>query len=136
MEQGDSKRPVVLVIDDEDHVRSMITHLLALEGFDALGARDGSEAIHIFADRSRDLSAVTLDLEMPTTNGHETLAMLSAYAPDLPIVISTALPKPDDLLGRVPGTRGVGYIQKPFTAKELAAELRRVIAETGAGPAA
>ena len=55
--------------------------------------------------------------------------MLSAYAANLPIIVATAYPMPDDLIGRQPGGRGVGYLQKPFTASELTAELRRVIDE-------
>jgi len=55
--------------------------------------------------------------------------MISEYAPTLPIVISTALPKPSNLVGRTPGSPGVGYIQKPFSGKDLARELRRVIDE-------
>jgi len=130
MEPTPAKKSTILVIDDDLKVRHMISGLLAREGFETITAADGSEAIHIFAERSGEISAVTLDLEMPTTNGKEALAMLSAYAPTLPIVIASGLPLPDDLLGRVPGTRGVGYIQKPFTGQALAAELRRVIAES------
>jgi two-component system, cell cycle sensor histidine kinase and response regulator CckA len=120
----------VLVIDDDDAVRRGVVRLLTSAGFDTLEARDGSEAIHIFAEHSQKITAVTLDLEMPTTNGRATLAMLSEYAPRLPIIIATAYPLPDDLVGRVPGQRGVGYLQKPFTVKELTAELRRVIDDT------
>jgi two-component system cell cycle sensor histidine kinase/response regulator CckA len=119
----------ILVIDDDDAVRRGLVRLLQTAGFDTLEARDGSEAIHIFAERSDSITAVTLDLEMPTTNGRDTLAMLSEYAPELPIIVATAYPKPDDLLGRQPGERGVGYLQKPFTMIELTAELRRVIDE-------
>jgi CheY-like chemotaxis protein len=122
-------RETILVIDDDDAVRRGLLRLLQNAGFETLEARDGSEAIHIFAERSDSITAMTLDLEMPTTNGRDTLAMLSAYAPDLPIVIATAYPKPDDLIGRQLGERGVGYLQKPFTAIELTAELRRVIDE-------
>ena len=122
-------RETILVIDDDDAVRRGLLRLLQNAGFETLEARDGSEAIHIFAERSGSITAVTLDLEMPTTNGRETLAMLSAYAPDLPIIIATAYPKPDDLIGRQLGERGVGYLQKPFTVSELTAELRRVIDE-------
>ena len=122
-------RETILVIDDDDAVRRGLLRLLTSAGFETLEARDGSEAIHIFAERSESITAVTLDLEMPTTNGRDTLAMLSAYAPNLPIVIATAYPKPDDLIGRQLGERGIGYLQKPFTLIELTAELRRVIDE-------
>lgn len=122
----------ILVIDDDAAVRAALVRMLTSAGYRTIEARDGSEAIHLFAGRSREITAVTLDLVMPTTDGRETLAMLSAYAPNLPIVIATAY-ELNDLLGRVPGTRGVGYLQKPFTTAQLTAELRRVIAECADG---
>jgi CheY-like chemotaxis protein len=120
-------KETILVIDDDDAVRRGIVRLLKNAGFEILEARDGSEAIHMFAEHSKTITAVTVDLEMPTTNGRATLAMLSEYAPDLPIIVATAYPLPDDLIGRQPGDAGVGYLQKPFSAAELNAELRRVI---------
>ena len=120
----------VLVIEDMDAVRSVLAKMLRSIGFETLEARDGSEAVHIFAENSSTIVAATLDLMMPTTDGREMLAMLSQFAPNLPIVISTALPLPHDLIGRQPGTRGIGYLQKPYTGAELERELRRVIEET------
>jgi two-component system, cell cycle sensor histidine kinase and response regulator CckA len=122
-------KETILVIDDDDAVRKGLVRLLQSAGFETLEARDGSEAIHTFAAHSKAITAVTLDLEMPTTNGRETLAMLSEYAAGLPVIIATAYPMPDDLVSRPPGERRVGYLQKPFTAVELTAELRRVIDE-------
>ncbi len=119
----------ILVVDDDDAVRRSMLRLLKNAGFETLEARDGSEAIHMFAEHSGVITAVTLDLAMPTTNGAETLAMLRAYAPQLPIIVASAYPEPHDLPGRKPGDRGVGYLQKPFTAIELTTEVERVIAE-------
>jgi CheY-like chemotaxis protein len=118
----------ILVVDDDEAVRSALVRVLKRAGYLTLEARDGSEAIHLFAERFGQISAVTLDLEMPKTNGRETLAMLSEFDPNLPIVIATAY-APDHLLGRQPGSRGMGFVQKPFTAEELTREIRRVIAE-------
>ena len=122
-------KETILVIEDDDAVRRGFVRLLERAGFETLEARDGSEAIHVFAEHSKVITAVTLDLEMPTTNGRDTLAMLSEYAPGLPIIVATAYSMPDDFIGRQPGERGVGYLQKPFSPKELTAELRRVIDE-------
>ena len=122
-------KETIRVIDDDDAGRRGIVRLLKNAGFEILEARDGSEAIHMFAEHSKSITAVTVDLEMPTTNGRATIAMLSQYAPSLPMVVATAYPLPDDLIGRQPGDAGVGYLQKPFSGAELAALLRRVIDE-------
>ena len=120
----------ILIIDDEAAVRRGFARRLQHAGYRTVEAKDGSEAIHLFAERSHEISAVTLDLAMPTTNGRETLAMLSSFAPDIPILIATAYPV-DDLIGRQPGSRGVAYLQKPFSAAEFLATLRRIIDEVG-----
>jgi CheY-like chemotaxis protein len=122
-------RNTVLIVDDELPIRSAVARLLSRAGYDSLQAANGSEAIHIFAEQSDKLVAVLLDLNMPTTNGRETLAMLHAYAPHLPIVICTAITPPDDL-EPAPGSLGVGFLQKPFTPEQLKAELERVIVES------
>ena len=122
-------RNTVLVVEDMDEVRRALTKMVSSLGYEVLEARDGSEAVHLYGQHAGRVVAVTLDLMMPTTDGRETLAMLSSFAPDVGIVISSALPEPENLLGRVPGQRGVAYLQKPYSAVELGVELRRVIGE-------
>lgn len=121
-------KETILVVDDDGAVRRALVKLLQKSGFETLEARDGSEAIHVFAERASEITAVTLDLAMPTTNGLEALTMLSAYAPSLPIVIATAYEEP--VVGeRKQRKRGLGFLQKPFKREELTSELRRVIDE-------
>jgi two-component system cell cycle sensor histidine kinase/response regulator CckA len=122
-------RNTVLVVEDMDEVRRALARMVTSIGYQVIEARDGSEAVHLYGEHADRVVAVTLDLMMPTTDGRETLAMLSAFAPDVGIVISSALPQPENLLGRVPGQRGVGYLQKPYASEELRDELQRVIGE-------
>lgn len=118
----------VLIVDDEASIRAALARFMHIAGFETIEAADGSEAIHLFADNSRRIVAVLLDLAMPTTNGRETLAMLRAYSPGLPIVIVTSY-APATELSPQPGEKGIGFVQKPFSSEELMAELNRVIAE-------
>lgn len=128
-----SIRNTVLVVEDMDEVRRALGRMVSSLGYDVIEARDGSEAVHLYAQHADRVVAVTLDLMMPTTDGRETLAMLSAFAPDVGVVISSALPQPENLLGRLPGDRGVAYLQKPYSSTELGIELRRVIGEMRPG---
>jgi CheY-like chemotaxis protein len=99
----------VLVIDDDARMRKTIARMVTTIGYEVLEAADGSEGIHLFGSNADRIVAITLDLTMPTTNGRETLAMLSELAPLLPIVISSGLdPHAERLRGRIPGTPGVG----------------------------
>jgi CheY-like chemotaxis protein len=132
--QDDAGPDTVLVVDDQPKTRATICKMLRILGYQTLEAGDGSEAIHLFSANSSKIAAITLDLQMPTTNGRETLSMLSEYAPLMPIVISSGLvPGQEHLQGRIPGTPGIVYLQKPYTLDQLSAALKRVIAEMKQG---
>jgi CheY-like chemotaxis protein len=123
-------RDTVLVVDDESIVRTTICKMLHEMGYKTLEAGDGEEALRLVAENSESLAATTLNLVMPTMNGRATLAALSNVAPFLPIVISSGLaPFAEPLQGRIPGTPGTTYLQKPFEQGQLKAALDRVIRE-------
>jgi DNA-binding NtrC family response regulator len=119
-------RETILVVDDEDTFRTLVVRQLNEAGFNTLEARDGSEAIHVFAERGGEISAVLLDLVMPNTSGGEAMHMLRYYAPALPVVVTSGY-SALDALSLKDSERGVGFLGKPFTASQLTAELRRVI---------
>ena len=116
----------ILVVDDEDAFRALVVRQLRGAGFGTIEARDGSEAIRIFSERYQQISAVLLDLVMPNTCGSEVLAMLRAYAPAVPVVITSGYSR-DAVQSLAGAERGVGFLGKPFTGVELAAELRRAL---------
>ena len=116
----------ILVVDDDEAFRAQVLRQLENAGFGTLQARDGSEAIHVFAERGTEIAAVLLDLVMPNTNGGETLAMLRSYAPSLPIVVTSGH-SAFEALARSEAAPDIGFVGKPFTAAQLVAELRRVI---------
>ncbi|MFI5231721.1 MAG: response regulator [Gemmatimonadales bacterium] len=117
----------ILVIDDEDAFRSLVVRQLNGAGFNTVEARDGPEAIQIFAERGKQISAVLLDFVMPNTSGSDVLTILRSYAPSLPVVVTSGY-SPSTVLPLTEAERRVGFLGKPFTSVELATELRRVIA--------
>jgi CheY-like chemotaxis protein len=62
-------RPLVLVIDDDDAIREGIVDLLEEEGFTAVGASNGMDALNFLADSKRVPSLILLDLMMPVLDG-------------------------------------------------------------------
>lgn len=79
----------VLVVDDTDHVRSVVADMLRLDGFDVVGtAADGDEAITLAAQT--DPHVVIMDLKMPGIDGLETTRRLRAARPGQQVVLYTA----------------------------------------------
>lgn len=79
----------VLIVDDTDHVRNMLSHMLTLDGFEVVGATGGaSEAIGSLGLIEPDI--VIMDLKMPIMDGIAATRLMREGHPTLPIVLYTA----------------------------------------------
>jgi two-component system OmpR family response regulator len=119
----------VLVVDDEEYIRDLVTSSLRLAGFAARAAPDGSQALAAVANNPPDL--VVLDVRMPGIDGFEVCRNLRASGNDVPVIFLTARDTPDDRInGFAKG--GDDYVTKPFSLEELVARVRAVLRRTGA----
>lgn len=82
-----SKLGTVLIVDDEDELRVVLTEILS-EHFEVVSTKSGAEALQALAKHAFD--AVLTDLNMPGMTGLELLAEIKAKHPDLPIILITA----------------------------------------------
>ncbi len=111
----------VLVVDDDEQIRSPLRRLLSLEGYSVSTAADGEEALRFAAERFPDL--VVLDRMMPGLDGIEVCRRLRAADPRLCIIMLTARDAvPDRVLGLETGADD--YVVKPFAFAELLARVR------------
>src|SRR5688500_11638174 len=85
----------VLVVDDEKMIRSMLQMSLQRMGYDVTTADDGAQALDLFHHQSFDL--VLLDILMPNVDGFTVCSELRRVS-DVPIVMLTALNRPDDIV--------------------------------------
>jgi PAS domain S-box-containing protein len=105
---------VVLLVEDEEPVRSMLQLILDRSGYAVLEAADGVEALAVADGRLDDLDLVVTDVAMPRLGGRELVAKLRQRRPDLPVLfISGYTPDPLDEDAQ---TR---FLQKPFTLDDL-----------------
>jgi DNA-binding response OmpR family regulator len=115
----------VLVVDDDDVIRQLISVNLQLEGFEVFTAVDGQDCLNKVRDVQPDV--VTLDVMMPRLDGWETASRLRADESlnGVRIVLLTARAQETDV--RRGGRIGVdAYLTKPFDPDELISTVRRL----------
>jgi PAS domain S-box-containing protein len=116
----------VLVVDDEEAVRTMASRMLRAIGFEAVAAPNGAAALALIGERGDTVNAVLLDLTMPRMDGCETFRELRHLRPDLPVILCSGF----DLLGsedRFPGLDFSGFLHKPYRIAELTEALRKAL---------
>jgi signal transduction histidine kinase/ActR/RegA family two-component response regulator len=107
----------ILIVDDEEVVRSVAVTVLERRGYRTVTANNGIEAISVFKDRADEIAVVLLDLMMPTMGGVEALKHLRQINNDAVFIATSGYPETDAL--KQFGSRIHGYIQKPYSAGKL-----------------
>jgi DNA-binding response OmpR family regulator len=123
---GNGRPRRVLVVDDEPVVREVVVSYLQREGYRAVEAADGSEALKIITATPPDL--VVLDVMLPEVDGFSVLSRVRKLG-DVPVILLTARTEESD---RVLGL-GLGaddYVVKPFSPRELVARVQSVLRRT------
>jgi len=111
----------VLVVDDEEAVRTVARSALERAGFSVLTACDGREGIEVFRAHADDIAAVVLDLTMPVVSGTEALRGLRALRAGVPVVLSSGYTE-EDATGRFGSYETTAFVQKPYRPSELVAK--------------
>jgi len=123
-------QPLVLIVDDDTHIRDVIRFALQKEGFVTAEAADGKQALTCIEKQPPAL--VVLDIMMPEMDGIE-LCRLIRVRSRLPIIF---LSSRDDEIDRVLGLElgGDDYMSKPFSPRELVARVRAVLRRAAPPP--
>lgn len=106
----------ILVVDDEQAIRELITEVLNISDFQVSTAADGLEALNLIRKNKFDL--ILLDVNLPKVDGFAVLEKVRESAPTQPIIMLSARTSKDDV------THGLrlgadDYIRKPFSVEEL-----------------
>jgi PAS domain S-box-containing protein len=120
----------VLIVDDEEMVRSVAIALLEKAGFTTIEAKDGAEALDFFAADSAHYAAVLLDVSMAGLDGFEVLTRLRALRADVPIILMSGRSE-SELAEMCVDIESVGIVQKPFRAETLVSKLRAMLPASG-----
>ena len=122
----------LLIVDDEDNLRTMLAAALQHHGFEVSTASNGSEALEQVASERPDL--VVLDVMMPDIDGFEVCRRMRAERDHTPVLFLTARDGTEDKVrGLTLG--GDDYLHKPFSLDELVARASAVLRRTSGGEA-
>ncbi len=111
---------LILVAEDEDGVRKLVTTLLKSAGHETLAASDGMEAVSMFRTWASGIDLVLTDLRMPLMSGQQVVEHIRVRRPDVPIVCMTGYSEE-----QVPD--GIALLTKPFSPKMLLDVVERTL---------
>ena len=104
----------ILVVDDDETVRTIVARMLRSEGFAVMTACDGLEALQQVNRSADPVSLIVSDLKMPRMTGRELAERLSGRTPPIPMLFVSGHPTAV-LAGALPGP----VLMKPFSVNDL-----------------
>ena len=106
----------ILIIDDERHLRNVLSIMLESAGYEAAQASSGEEGLEAVA--GGDFDAVLCDVKMPGLDGLEVLARLQEDKPDLPVIMITAFASVESAVEAMKAG-AANYVSKPFNEDQI-----------------
>jgi len=119
---GKESQARILVIDDDEDFRFILTRTLEKEGYLVQAVGSGAEAIEALKSQNFDLALV--DIKMPEMGGRETVKEIRKLDPQLPVLLVTGSP---DWPDRDLRAAAQGWIYKPFRLAQLRSMVRKVL---------
>jgi len=120
----------ILIVDDEERLRSLLRVYLAQEGYTVAEAANGREALGLARRQPFDL--IVLDIMMPEMDGYEFLRAYRRERDTAIILLTAKVGEPDSVLGLELGADD--YVTKPFSPRVLVARIRAVLRRAGKTP--
>lgn len=121
----------VLVLEDEENIRSFVVLNLKRAGFEVIEAGTGEQALELF-DQNPDLSVAVLDVMLPGIDGYEVCRTMRARGSRAGIIMLTArTQETDKVTGLMTGADD--YVTKPFSVVELVARVEALFRRVGGG---
>jgi two-component system cell cycle sensor histidine kinase/response regulator CckA len=117
---------MILLVDDEEGILEVGQDLLEAMGYQVIIARNGKEGIEVYKKNRDQIDIVVLDMVMPYMGGGEAYDRIKEINPDIKVLLSTGFSIDGEATEIL--KRGCdGFIQKPFTMKELSRKMREIL---------
>jgi PAS domain S-box-containing protein len=120
----------ILLVDDDETVRTVGKQMIEHLGFKVLTAADGLEGLERFKKQHEDIDCVILDLTMPHMDGEEAFREMRRVQPDVRVILSSGYNE-QEVTQRFVGKGLAGFIQKPYNMTGLKKVIKAVFPEEG-----
>jgi len=125
-------RGTVLVVDDQESFRHIMTMALEEHGFIVLTAVDGLDAVQVFRRHVKDIDLVLIDLHMPRLSGDEALKEIRRVREGVPAILVSAVGN-RSVFDQFVNKKGIDFLQKPFSLEEFFTRLSLLLKENDCG---
>jgi two-component system cell cycle sensor histidine kinase/response regulator CckA len=119
-------RGTVLLVEDEDAVRSFAARALGQRGYHVLQATTGAEALEVFTSHDGEVDLVVSDVVMPEMDGPTLMKHLRSARPDVKIIFISGYAE-DAFRKNLSENEDFMFLQKPFDLKQLAAAVKAAL---------
>ena len=121
------RQGIILVVDDEESLRTLYTAMLQEVGYTVIVASNGLEAVQVFLERRHEIDAIFMDLTMPMMNGKKALELIRDKDKEIPVLLASGYT--EDSIPLLKSSRRTSFITKPCSSVELIHTLDSLITE-------
>ena len=122
-------RRVVLMVEDDNKLREVLTKFLSKNDYEVLAAENGKVGLELFYENSKNLDIVLLDGMLPDIDGVDVLKEIREHS-QVPVIMLTARESEEDQLNGL-NNGADNYITKPFLMKVLLVHMDKLIQRNG-----
>lgn len=117
-------KETLLLVDDEEVIRSMGKRMLERFGYNVLAATDGHDALKLYKKSPEDIDLLILDMVMPNMNGKETLKQIRKINPNVKAILASGYLQ-ENYSDKCLEEGFLGFIPKPFRASHILQVVRQ-----------
>ena len=118
----------ILLVEDEEAVRSFAARALRMRGYNVLEASGGEEALEIVKEQAGSIDLIITDVVMPNMDGPTMVRNVKVLHPDLPVIFMSGYAE-EAFRKNDQSSEDIHFLPKPFGLKQLAAKVKEVLSE-------
>ncbi|MBI4726295.1 CHASE3 domain-containing protein [candidate division TA06 bacterium] len=116
----------ILIVDDEEMIRSIAAQILKNAGYHVHACADGQEAVELYSRQHQNIDLVIMDMVMPKLDGREAFGRMRKINPKVKVLLSSGFSEDGDAQA-ILQDGALGFIQKPYRSAELLLRVQQAL---------